>query len=152
MSDHAAFAAKTALKAHLVAQGHDVVDLGTDGPTSVDYPDFGAQGGRAVAGGVAPFGVFLCGSGIGMSIAANKVDGIRAALVYDEFSAEMSRRHNDANVACLGGRVLATERIARLVDLFLATPFDGGRHATRVAKLGAITHDRIGGDDRHPRV
>jgi len=94
-----------------------------------------------VASGVAPFGVFLCGSGMGIMIAANKVDGVRAALVYDEFSAEMSRRHNDANVACLGGRVLAHERIARLVDLFLATPFEGGRHAARVAKIGDIERE-----------
>ena len=80
-------------------------------------------------------------SGMGIMIAANKVDGVRAALVYDEFSAEMSRRHNDANVACLGGRVLAHERIARLVDLFLATPFEGGRHAARVAKIGDIERE-----------
>ena len=141
MSDHAAFAAKSALKAHLVAKGHDVVDLGTDGTTSVDYPDFGARGGRAVASGVAPFGAFLCGSGIGICISANKVKGIRAAQVYDEFTAEMARRHNDANVICLGGRSLADDRIARLVDLFLATPFDGGRHAARVEKIRRLEHD-----------
>lgn len=138
MSDHAAFAAKAALKAHLAAKGHDVVDLGTDGTQSVDYPDFAAKGGRAVASGVAPFGAFLCGSGIGICISANKVDGIRAAQVYDEFSAEMSRRHNDANVICLGARTLSEERIATLVDLFLATPFEGGRHAARVEKIGRL--------------
>ncbi len=141
MSDHAAFAAKSALKAHLEAKGHDVVDLGTDGTTSVDYPDFAAKGGRAVASGVAPFGAFLCGSGIGICISANKVDGIRAAQVYDEFTAEMARRHNDANVICLGGRSLADDRIARLVDLFLATPFDGGRHAARVEKIRRLERD-----------
>lgn len=145
MSDHAAYAAKTALKAHLVAQGHEVIDLGTDGTASVDYPDFGAIGGRAVASGRAPFGIFLCGSGIGISIAANKVNGIRAALVYDEFSASMSRRHNDANVACFGARVLAEPRIASLADLFLATPFEGGRHATRVAKIAGIERNEQGG-------
>ena len=141
MSDHAAFAAKTALKAHLASEGHEVVDLGTDGLASVDYPDFAAKGGHAVASGVAPFGAFLCGSGIGICIAANKVDGIRAAQVYDEFSAEMSRRHNDANVICLGGRTLADDRIAKLVDIFLATPFDGGRHAPRVEKIRLLERD-----------
>ena len=138
MSDHAAFAAKAALSAHLRAKGHEVLDLGTDATASVDYPDFGAKGGRAVAEGRAPFGVFLCGSGIGIAIAANKVAGIRAANLRDEFDAEMSRRHNDANVACFGARVHADARIASLTDLFLATPFEGGRHAARVAKLGAI--------------
>ena len=95
----------------------------------------------AIAAGTAPVGVFLCGSGIGICISANKVDGIRAAQVYDEFSAEMSRRHNDANVICLGARTLPDDRIAKLVDLFLATPFEGGRHATRVEKIGQIERD-----------
>jgi len=94
-----------------------------------------------VAEGRAPFGLFLCGSGIGICIAANKVNGIRAALVYDEFSAEMSRRHNDANVACFGARALPQARIASLADLFLATPFEGGRHAARVEKLAKIERD-----------
>jgi len=145
VSDHAAFAAKASLKAHLVAKGHEVIDLGTDGTASVDYPDYAAIGGRAVAAGQAPFGLFLCGSGIGIAIAANKVAGIRAALVYDEFSAEMSRRHNDANVACFGGRVLAEARIASLADLFLATPFEGGRHAARVAKISKLERDEAAG-------
>jgi ribose 5-phosphate isomerase B len=104
----------------------------------VDYPDFAAKGARAVARGDGECGVFLCGTGIGVSIAANKIRGIRAALVYDETSAEMSRRHNNANVACLGARTQTTERIAALVDLWLATPFDGGRHAARVAKFAQI--------------
>lgn len=138
MSDHAAFAAKAALVAHLKAAGHEVLDLGTDGLASVDYPDFGAKGGKAVAAGLGERGLFLCGSGIGISISANKVPGIRAALVYDEWSARMSRRHNDANVACFGGRVHADARIAEMADVFLATPFDGGRHAARVAKIAAL--------------
>ena len=138
MSDHAAFAAKAALVTHLRAAGHEVLDLGTDGPASVDYPDFGAKGGKAVAAGLGERGLFLCGSGIGISISANKVPGIRAALVYDEWSARMSRRHNDANVACFGGRVHADARIAEMADVFLATPFDGGRHAARVAKIAAL--------------
>ncbi len=138
MSDHAAFAAKAALVAHLHAAGHEVLDLGTDGPASVDYPDFGAKGGKAVAAGLGERGLFLCGSGIGISISANKVPGVRAALVYDEWSARMSRRHNDANVACFGGRVHADARIAEMADVFLATPFDGGRHTGRVAKIAAL--------------
>jgi len=137
-SDHAAFEAKAALAAHLRAAGHEVVDVGTDGAASVDYPDFGALGGRAVAAGRGERGVFLCGSGIGICIAANKVHGIRAAQVYDESSAEMSRRHNDANVACLGARTLPVERVLALVDLWLTTPFEGGRHARRVEKLDAL--------------
>jgi ribose 5-phosphate isomerase B len=104
----------------------------------VDYPDYGEKGARAVARGDAPFGLFLCGSGIGICIAANKVAGVRAAVLHDEFEAEMSRRHNDANVACFGARVLADARIATLADLFLATAFVGGRHTTRVDKLTKI--------------
>lgn len=138
MSDHAAFAAKAALAAHLKAGGHEVLDLGTDGPSSVDYPDFGAKGGRAVAAGLGERGLFLCGSGIGICMAANKVPGIRAALVYDESSARMSRRHNDANVACFGARVHADVRIAELADVFLSTAFEGGRHAERVQKIAAL--------------
>jgi ribose 5-phosphate isomerase B len=138
VSDHAAVEAKAALGAHLRAKGHDVLDLGTDSGASVDYPDFAEKGGRAVASGRAERGVFLCGTGIGVSIAANKVRGVRAALVYDEHTAQMSRRHNDANVICLGGRILCPDRMATLVDLWLATPFDGGRHVGRVAKISRI--------------
>ena len=117
-----------------------VRDLGTDSSATVDYPDFAAKGGRAVAAGEGDVGVFLCGTGIGICIAANKIPGIRAALVYDEVSAEMSRRHNDANVACLGARTLSQARIETLVDLWLATAFEGGRHAARVAKINALDH------------
>ena len=138
MSDHAAYDAKEALKKHLASAGHQVVDLGTDSTASVDYPDFAAKGAKAVARGEGDRGVFLCGTGLGVCIAANKVKGVRAAPIWDETSAEMSRRHNDANVACLGGRTLDGKTIERLVDLWLATPFDGGRHAGRVAKLNAL--------------
>jgi len=138
VSDHAAFEAKAALKAHLVAKGHQVLDLGTDGAASVDYPDFAAKGGRALAAGLGERGIFLCGSGVGICIAANKVRGVRAAQVYDTFTAEMSRRHNDANVACFGARTHDGQTIARLADVFLATPFEGGRHAQRVEKISAL--------------
>ena len=115
-----------------------MTDLGTFDGQPVDYPDVAAKGARAVAAGEGERGVFLCGSGLGVCMAANKVHGVRAATLSDDFTAEMSRRHNDANVACLGGRILADAAIARIVDVFLATPFDGGRHTTRVAKIMAI--------------
>lgn len=115
-----------------------MLDLGTFGPASVDYPDLAAEGARAVAAGRGERGVFLCGSGIGVCIAANKVAGVRAAVVVDEATAELSRRHNDANVACFGARMTPLPRILALADLFLATPFDGGRHARRVDKLNAL--------------
>jgi ribose 5-phosphate isomerase B len=138
VSDHAGVETKAALAAHLRARGHEVLDLGTDSAGSVDYPDFAEKGGRAVASGRADRGVFLCGTGIGISIAANKVRGVRAALLYDENTAEMSRRHNDANVACFGARVHCADRIAALVDRWLATPFEGGRHQNRVDKIARI--------------
>jgi ribose 5-phosphate isomerase B len=138
VSDHAAVEAKAAIASHLRARGHEVVDLGTNGPASVDYPDFAAAGARAVARGEADRGVFLCGTGIGICISANKVAGVRAAVLHDETSAEMSRRHNDANVACFGGRTQSPDRMAALVDLWLSTPFDAGRHAGRVEKIAQI--------------
>jgi ribose 5-phosphate isomerase B len=138
VSDHAAYAAKEALKKHLAKAGHQVIDLGTDSTASVDYPDFAAKGAKAVARGEGDRGVFLCGTGLGVCIAANKVKGVRAASIWDETTAEMSRRHNDANVACLGARTLDEKTIERLVDLWLAAPFEGGRHAGRVAKLNAL--------------
>jgi ribose 5-phosphate isomerase B len=138
VSDHAAVEAKAALRRHLERAGHDVLDLGTEGTASVDYPDYAAKGGRAVAAGEAERGVFLCGSGIGVCIAANKIAGVRAAQIHDATEAELSRRHNDANVACFGARSTPVAEIERLVDLWLATPFDGGRHAARVAKISAL--------------
>jgi RpiB/LacA/LacB family sugar-phosphate isomerase len=135
-SDHAGFAAKQALAAALKRMGHSVVDAGTDGPEpSVDYPDFAAQVGRAVAGAEAERGVLVCGTGVGMSMAANKIPGIRAAVVTDAFTAEMARRHNDANVLCMGARTQTPEKMEEFARIFLQTPFDGGRHAGRVEKI-----------------
>jgi ribose 5-phosphate isomerase B len=145
VSDHAGVAAKAAVRAHLEAAGHEVLDLGTATEEPVDYPDLAASGARAVASGRADRGVFFCGSGIGISIAANKVRGVRAALVHDEHGAEMSRRHNDANVLCLGARTTPAESLGRLVDLWLATPFEGGRHQRRVDKIGRIEREEGGG-------
>jgi ribose 5-phosphate isomerase B len=137
-SDHAAVLERQALVEHLKQAGHEVTDLGCAPGTSVDYPDVAVDVARRVAAGAAQFGFVLCGTGIGVSMAANKVPGVRAAVIHDEFTAEMARRHNDANVACLGARLLSQHAMIRLADRFLASPFDGGRHATRVAKINAL--------------
>jgi ribose 5-phosphate isomerase B len=134
-SDHAGFAAKQALVAAMKKMGHSVTDAGTDSIESVDYPDFAAQVARAVAGDEAERGVLICGTGIGMAMAANKIHGARAAVVTNEFTAEMSRRHNDANIIALGARVLPVEKMEEYVRIFLESPFEGGRHAGRVDKI-----------------
>jgi len=137
-SDHAGFAAKQALVAALKKMGHSVTDAGTDGPDSVDYPDFAVQVGRAVADAEAERGILICGTGIGMAMAANKIPGVRAAVVTNEFTAEMSRRHNDANVLAMGARVQSPEKMEELARIFLESPFDGGRHAGRVDKINKL--------------
>jgi ribose 5-phosphate isomerase B len=136
-ADHAGFPLKEALAQHLRQQGIEVVDLGTHSPESVDYPDFAHQLAQAVAQDPSAFGILLCATGIGMSIAANKHRGIRAALAHDAYTAEMARRHNNANILCLGGKVTGEAVAKQMVDLFLATPFEGGRHARRLGKLEA---------------
>jgi ribose 5-phosphate isomerase B len=137
-SDHAGLEHKTLIVEHLRAQGHDVVDVGTNGEESVDYPDFGAAVGRAVVAGDADLGVAVCGSGIGIAIAANKVAGVRAATVHDVTSARLSREHNDANVVCLGQRFTGPQVALDAVDAFVATVFAGGRHRKRVDKISAL--------------
>jgi ribose 5-phosphate isomerase B len=137
-SDHAGFPMKQSLAAHLRELGHDVLDCGTDSVERVDYPDFGAAVGRAVAGGDADGGVCVCGSGIGIAIAANKIRGVRAATVHDVTSARLSRQHNDANVICLGERLIGPEVARQALDAWLDATFEGGRHAGRVAKLDAL--------------
>ncbi len=134
-SDHAGRQLKDALVAHLRDGGHEVTDLGTHDDGSVDYPDFGRAVGLAVVSGDANAGVAVCGTGIGISIAANKVSGVRAALVHDETTAALARQHNDANVVCFGGRTTGVETARRSLDAFLAASFEGGRHSGRVAKL-----------------
>ena len=134
--DHAGVGLKTALRQDLVAHGYAVLDLGTDGPDSVDYPDFAAALAREIEAGRAGRGVLICGTGIGISIAANRHPGIRAALVHDVETTRLSRQHNDANVLALGARV-TPEAVARdCLAVFLTTPYEGGRHENRVAKLG----------------
>lgn len=134
-ADHAGFAAKEELKTVLKALGHEPMDQGTTSELSTDYPDYAALVAAAVVSGACERGVLLCGTGIGMSIAANRVPGIRAALICSEPSAELSRRHNDANVFCAGARTTPVSRIAEMLRIWLATPFEGGRHVRRVEKL-----------------
>jgi ribose 5-phosphate isomerase B len=136
-SDHRGFEVKRRVVALLQQLGHEVDDVGTNGKESVDYPDFAFQVATAISDGRAERGILICGSGIGMCIAANKVKGVRAAPCHDSITAEMSRRHNDANVLCLSADLLGEELIDRMVRIWLETPFEGGRHARRVAK---ITH------------
>ena len=134
-ADHAGYAAKEHLKLWLEGRGHEAVDLGTDGNASVDYPDFAARVGRAVAAGDAPLGLLICGSGIGMSIAANKIAGVRAAHCTDCYQARVAREHNDANVLCLGARVSGFGVMEDTLQSFLNHAFEGGRHAARVDKI-----------------
>ncbi len=137
-SDHAALAAKALVVAEFTALGWDVEDAGPDSEDSVDYPDYAEVVAKAVAGGDVDRGVLLCGTGIGMSIAANKIDGIRAALVHDVTGARMSREHNDANVLVLGGGVLGERLIKDIVKAWVAAEFEGGRHHRRIDKIHAL--------------
>jgi ribose 5-phosphate isomerase B len=134
-SDHAGFDLKEILKRDLEQSGHDVLDLGTHSTASVDYPDFGYAMAKTIASGQAERGVLVCGSGIGISIAANRNPKVRAALAYDVTSARLAREHNDANVVAFGERLIGVETAREALKVFLATPFVGGRHASRVAKL-----------------
>lgn len=138
-SDHGGFALKEEIKKHLAAKGgYELEDLGAFDEASVDYPDYGAVVARMVAGGEADKGILVCGTGIGISIAANKVRGVRAALCGDVFSAKMSRMHNDANILALGQRVTGPGLALEIVDAWLAATFEGGRHQRRVDKLMAL--------------
>lgn len=134
-ADHAGLALKTAVAEALRAAGHPVLDLGTDGTASVDYPDFAGAVCRAVLEGRARFGVLVCGTGIGMSIAANRHRGIRCALIHDVTGARLTRAHNDANVIALGGRTTGVETALDSVHAFLSTPYEGGRHDRRLRKI-----------------
>ena len=137
-ADHAGFELKQDVKSWLTESGHRVIDFGTHSTDSVDYPDFAALVARAVQGGVAGHGVLVCGSGIGMAIAANKVAGVRAAVAGDATTARLSRQHNDANVLALGARSTPAEQAVLIVEAWLETPFEGGRHARRVGKLAEL--------------
>ena len=137
-SDHAGFTQKEMLKKHLEQLGHAIADCGTSSEERCDYPDFGSKAARLVSEGKAERGIFVCGSGIGMCMVANRYKGVRAAVLRDENDAILSREHNDANVACFGSRVTSIETIKNLTDIFLKTPFAAGRHKTRIEKIDKI--------------
>ncbi len=137
-SDHRGYMAKERLKGLLADLGYEVVDFGTDSPKSYDYPDVAAPVAKAVADGKAERAILLCGTGLGVSISANKVCGIRAALCHDELTAQMSRQHNDANVLCLPADLIGEALMRRIVEVWLETAFEGGRHARRVQKIMEI--------------
>ena len=144
-SDHRGYAAKEKLKSHLQGGGHNVIDHGCTSAASCDYPDLGLAGAKTVARGEADRGIFFCGTGIGMSMAANKVRGVRAALCHDELTAEMSRRHNNANILCLPADLIGEELIRRVVDVWLRTEYEGGRHERRLQKIADYeTHEQRG--------
>lgn len=140
-SDHAGFELKAHFVERLRGLGHEVLDLGTDSTDSVDYPLYCAAVGRAVVAGDADRGIVLGGSGQGEQLAANKVKGVRAALCNDLYTARMGRSHNDANVLSIGARVVGIDLADEILDLFLSTPFEGGRHARRVAQITALEEE-----------
>ena len=140
-SDHRGVQLKARIVEYLSSHGYVIADAGPAVGDAVDYPDFAAAVGRAVSEGQAERGILICGTGIGMAIAANKFRGVRAATCNDELSAEMSRRHNNLNVLCLSADTLGQRNIDRLLDLWLTTPFDGGRHARRIEKITRLEGD-----------
>ncbi len=140
-ADHAGFELKEKIKRHLSNKGIDVDDHGTNSPQSVDYPDYAFFVAEQVAAGKVQYGILVCGSGIGMSIAANKVHGVRAAHVTSEVEAQLSREHNDANVLAIGGRTLEESAAYKIIDRWLNTEFAGGRHQQRVEKISAIERE-----------
>ena len=146
-ADHAGWTLKESLKAWLLEHGHDVIDFGTHSPDSVDYPDYAAQVAESVAVGKVERGVLVCGTGLGMAIAANKIAGVRAVACNDLLAARMSREHNDANVLAVGGRLLGREAALEILGTWLETPFAGGRHVQRVDKIAALERRR--GAERH---
>ena len=141
-SDHAGLHLKEHIKGALAALGHDVVDVGTVTPGSVDYPQYAAEAARLVGGGEADRGVLACGSGVGVAIVANKVPGVRAVNAHDIAEVEMARRHNDANVVTLSGARLGPDEADAIVATFLRTEFEGGRHARRVGQIAAMEDAR----------
>ena len=142
-SDHAGYELKEQVKTILTEKGHTVIDVGTGSPASVDYPDFGIEAATLVGRGEADRGVLVCGTGIGMSIVANKVKGVRAALIDDLYSAIQSRKHLDANILVLGGRVTGRDLAAEITRVWLDTPFEGGRHNKRLEKIEKYEKDNL---------
>ena len=145
-SDHGGFALKQAVAAYLQERGHQVEDFGCHSTESCDYPDFAGAAAKAVASGACERGIVVCSTGIGISIAANKVSGVRCALCGDLFSVEMTRRHNDANMLALGAFLTPPPLAERIVDVFLNTEFEGGRHQRRVDKISALEAKDLSGN------
>jgi ribose 5-phosphate isomerase B len=134
-TDHAGYAVKAFVKEYIRSLGHEIIDLGPDSADRVDYPDYAHKCAKSVTADKGSFGIVICGTGIGISIAANKVEGIRAALCHDAYTAAMSRAHNDANILAFGERVVGKGVIESIIDAFCTTEFEGGRHAGRVNKI-----------------
>ena len=137
-NDHRGYKLKLKLVDYLKKKGYEVIDYGTDSTVSVDYPDYGAKVGRIVAKKEADFGIVCCGSAEGISISANKIKGIRCGIGYNDEVSKLLRQHNDANMIAFAGRFMKVEEVLPRVDLFLSTPFEGGRHVTRVEKISAL--------------
>ena len=136
-TDHAGYAVKAYVKEFVTSLGHEIIDLGPDSADRVDYPDFAKKCADAVIADEGSFGILICGTGIGISISANKVPGIRAALCHDHYTAMLTRQHNDANILCFGERVVGKGVIEDMIEVFANTEFEGGRHAGRVGKIEA---------------
>lgn len=140
-NDHAAVEMKNEIKAYLESKGHEVVNFGTDTSASCNYPEYGKAVGEAVASGEAEGGVLICGTGVGISLAANKVKGIRAAVCSEPVTARLTKLHNNANIICFGARIVGIEMAKAIVDAWLDTEFEGGRHQTRVDMIMAIENE-----------
>ena len=138
-TDHAGYAVKAYVKEFVTSLGHEIIDLGPDSADRVDYPDFAKKCADAVIADEGSFGILICGTGIGISISANKVPGIRAALCHDHYTAMLTRQHNDANILCFGERVVGKGVIEDMIEVFANTEFEGGRHAGRVSKIESCT-------------
>lgn len=149
-SDHRGVLIKTKIVATVHSSGHAAIDMGTDSTESVDYTDFAMQVARAVSDKSVDRGILICGTGIGMCIVANKFPGVRAASCHDDVTAEMSRRHNDSNVLCLSADLLGDRLATRMVEIWLRTDFEGGRHARRLEKIARIEEENRQGDQRLP--
>ena len=137
-SDHGGFKLKSKIKEYLQSTGYEICDFGTDSEDSCDYPDFALPAAEAVSSGKCERGIIVCTTGIGVSMVANKVPGVRGALCHDEYGAELTRRHNDANVLAMGERAVEEGKALKIVEIFLKTEFEGGRHQRRVDKISAI--------------
>ncbi len=141
-NDHTAVEMKNEIVKHLIERGYEVINVGTDSPESCDYPIYGEKAARLVAGGQADLGIIICGTGVGISLAANKVKGIRAVVCSEPYSAELSRRHNDTNMLAFGARVIGIELAKMIVDAWLDASFEGGRHQRRVDMIMKIEEQK----------